>query len=174
MKTQGWVKIHRQLLQNELWTRKPYSYGQAWIDLLLNASHEKFSLVFHNMKIDLLPGDIVTNQQNLSSRFGWKRQMCRTFLLTISATNMATITTTPKYTRISINNWSKYQGTNQQKARSATKGQPTLTYIYNKNEKEDKKEFYSIEENSEGYQKYLQARNSLLKSVKMPMVRGVL
>lgn len=35
----GWIKIHRDILYHEIWSDKPFSKGQAWIDLILMANH---------------------------------------------------------------------------------------------------------------------------------------
>lgn len=35
----GWIKIHRDILYHEIWSDKPFSKGQAWIDLILLANH---------------------------------------------------------------------------------------------------------------------------------------
>lgn len=36
----GWIKIHRKLTDNPMWTEEPFTKGQAWIDLLLSADFE--------------------------------------------------------------------------------------------------------------------------------------
>lgn len=35
----GWIKIHRKLTDNPMWTEEPFTKGQAWIDLLLMADY---------------------------------------------------------------------------------------------------------------------------------------
>ena len=36
----GWISIHRKILNNILWQDKPFSKGQAWVDLLLITNHK--------------------------------------------------------------------------------------------------------------------------------------
>ena len=40
----GWIKVSRTIQEHWVWDEKPFSKGQAWIDLLLLAKHsdEKF------------------------------------------------------------------------------------------------------------------------------------
>ena len=40
MKNSGWITIHRKLFYNKLWLSEPFTKGQAWVDLLLLASHK--------------------------------------------------------------------------------------------------------------------------------------
>lgn len=34
MTTKGWVSIHRQLCENDLWLSEPFTRGQAWVDMI--------------------------------------------------------------------------------------------------------------------------------------------
>ena len=36
----GYIKLHRSLMDNPLWTEKPFSRGQAWVDLLMLANRK--------------------------------------------------------------------------------------------------------------------------------------
>lgn len=36
----GWICLHRKIQESWLWELKPFSKGQAWIDLLINANFE--------------------------------------------------------------------------------------------------------------------------------------
>ena len=37
---EGWIKLHRSISDNDLWTSEPFSRGQAFVDLILLASHK--------------------------------------------------------------------------------------------------------------------------------------
>ena len=39
MENTGWIKTYRSILKHWIWEEKPFSKGQAWIDMLLLASH---------------------------------------------------------------------------------------------------------------------------------------
>ncbi|MCP4760771.1 MAG: hypothetical protein GY870_03250, partial [archaeon] len=49
---EGWVKIHRQICENPLWTAEKFSKGQAWTDLFLLANHKKGFIMVRGIKID--------------------------------------------------------------------------------------------------------------------------
>ena len=36
----GWVKVHRDIQNCWIWEEKPFSRGQAFIDLILMVNHE--------------------------------------------------------------------------------------------------------------------------------------
>lgn len=53
----GWIKLHRKILNNDLWTAEPFTKGQAWVDLLLTADFDS--------------GTISATISELSKRWKW-------------------------------------------------------------------------------------------------------
>ena len=49
----GWIKLHRELLLHDLWKYKPFSKGQAWIDLLMLANHKNNKFFLGNEVIEV-------------------------------------------------------------------------------------------------------------------------
>lgn len=47
----GWVKIYRSIQDNDLWLAEPFTWAQAWIDLLLNANHKAASFWVRKVEI---------------------------------------------------------------------------------------------------------------------------
>jgi hypothetical protein len=35
----GWIKLHRKIVESPDWLSEPFTRGQAWVDLLLIANH---------------------------------------------------------------------------------------------------------------------------------------
>jgi hypothetical protein len=66
----GFIKTYRKITNNWLWKVKPYSPGQAWIDLLLLAEHKTNMGLFRGGFYDLQPEQIVTSDQSLADRWG--------------------------------------------------------------------------------------------------------
>ena len=106
----GWIKLDRKLLENELWRQKPFSQGQAWVDLLLMASYDEHDAIINGEVVHLMPGDVVRTQKQFAERWGWSRSKVRNFFTTIITTKAATITTTNKRTAVHIENYAFYQG----------------------------------------------------------------
>lgn len=106
---EGWVKIHRKLLENALWLDKPYSKGQAWIDLILHANHKDGKILIGSALTPIKKGSFITSDIKLSNRWGWSRGKVRSFIEMLEREKMITRDTTTKYTALSIINYEHYQ-----------------------------------------------------------------
>ena len=112
MAKQGWVPIHRQLQDHWLWDDKPFSKGQAWIDLLLLASHTETEFISKksNRVIKAKRGCVYRPVLELSERWGWSRGKVDRFLKLLKTDNMIDIKRTMEGTVITIENYSLYNG----------------------------------------------------------------
>lgn len=115
----GWIKLHRTI--NKWGWKKSPNHVAVFIDLLLMANHEESE--FMGTKIPR--GSLTTSSQAISDRTGVGRQSVRTILNHLKSTKELTITTTTKFTMISINNWDEYQLANQDPNQRLTNDQPT-------------------------------------------------
>lgn len=109
MASKGWIKLHRKIRENYLWTDKPFSRGQAWIDLLIMASHEDNKFMLGSDLIESKAGDIVTSEVKLMDRWGWSKSKVRKFLKMLETDQMIIKKADRKKTTIFIVNWGKYQ-----------------------------------------------------------------
>ena len=106
----GWIKLHRQITEHWLWEEKPFSKGQAWIDLLLQANHKENKVPFGNQLISIERGEFLTSESKLAERWGWSRKKVRNFLTMLSQDGMIENIKMPnKGTRIKIVNYKVYQ-----------------------------------------------------------------
>jgi len=106
---QGWIKAYRKLAENPLWLEKPFSKGQAFMDLLFMANREPATLIYGNTIIKLERGQLHTSEIKLMDRWGWSKKKVRAYLLLLKSLNMATAEGTVKGTIITIENYSVYQ-----------------------------------------------------------------
>jgi len=108
----GWIKIHRKVQGNPLWKSKPFSKGQAWIDLLLKTNHKAGSrLLLGNRTLTLQTGQVLTSQKRLSEEWGWSRRKVSNFFQTLFENGqIGTPESTPHYTLVTVANWASYQG----------------------------------------------------------------
>lgn len=81
-KEKGWARIYRSIQEHWLWEEKPFSSGQAWIDLILLAGYEDKKLMLQNPKVlvSLPRGSLLTSETKLSERWGWSRRKVHSFL----------------------------------------------------------------------------------------------
>lgn len=106
---QGWVKIHRDLLDNELWSDKPFTKGQAWVDLLLLANHRDKNALLGNCTELVERGSLITSELKLMERWGWGRKKVKLFLNFLESQKMIERNANNKRTAITIVNYGFYQ-----------------------------------------------------------------
>lgn len=78
--SEGWIKLHRQLQYNSLWTCEAFTRGQAWVDLILLANHKEGILYVRGNKITVKRGQVGWSEKRLADRWRWSRTKVRKFL----------------------------------------------------------------------------------------------
>ena len=106
--SKGWISLHRKIQCHWLWDDKPFSKGQAWIDLLLLANHADKKFLLGNELIDCKAGSFITSELKLMERWGWGKTKTRAFLDVLQKDGMITKKTDRKKTTITIENYSVY------------------------------------------------------------------
>ncbi len=109
MKSIGWVMLYRNIQDNWVWKDKPFSKGQAWIDLLLLANHEDKKFYHDGKIIEGKRGVVYRSISALSERWGWSRMKAKRFLDVLEADSMVIQNSTTHGTTITIVNYSDYQ-----------------------------------------------------------------
>ena len=110
----GWISIHRQILQCDIWdTDEPYSKRDAWIYLLLKATRQDRTLLIKNHAVELKRGEYCVSERYLATAWKWSRGKVKRYLELLEKLNMIEIKKTEKQatseTVISIVNYSFYQ-----------------------------------------------------------------
>lgn len=106
---EGWVSIHRQLSENPLWTCEPFSRGQAWVDLILLASHKKSYFYKRGVKIDVERGSLAWSEKALSERWKWSRSKVRKFLNDLEKEQQIVLQKSNVTQVVTVKNYDKYQ-----------------------------------------------------------------
>lgn len=109
----GWIKVDRAITEHWVWSDKPFSRGQAWIDLLLLANHKDESFVWRGKTIDAKRGEICRSVSFLAERWGWSRKKTKLFLDRLQLDQMVDLNCTPQRTSIIVSNYAKYQDKRQ-------------------------------------------------------------
>ena len=129
-KTGSYIKLDRGLKRNSLWLEKPFSKGQAWVDLLLLAQGVEIDKHYRGKVQHQESGTVYTSILYLTNRWGWSRNKVYRFLKTLEQAEMisfncikpsdtlggtiertqnGTYSGTTNGTIISIVNWEVYQ-----------------------------------------------------------------
>jgi len=116
---QGWVSLHRKLLENPIF--KNHKLLQTFLYCLLKATHEDYKALIGDQLVDLKPGQLATGRKAISQATNLTEQNVRTALSKLEKLGILTITPTTKYSIITVVSWDLYQQSNQQ----VTNSQPT-------------------------------------------------
>lgn len=125
-KTGSYIKLDRGLKNNSLWLEKPFSKGQAWVDLLMLAQGIEMDKHYRGQIQHMKPGVVYTSILYLTKRWGWSRNKVYRFLEllikdkmiavqgrtlndTTNRTRNETYNGTTNGTIITIENWELYQ-----------------------------------------------------------------
>lgn len=107
----GWIKLHRKIVEGEIWnTSDPFDYRSAWIDLLLLANHEDKTIIFDCKPVLVKRGQHLTSIRKLSERWHWSRNKVARYLDTLCALNMVTKDSDTRRTLLTLENYGFYQG----------------------------------------------------------------
>lgn len=165
----GFIKLYRQIADNPIWRIKPFSEGQAWIDILCITNYEKGFIKTKNGEIITIQcGECGYSVLTLSERWGWSRGKVKRFLSLLEKQEMIQQKMHGKHTIINVLNFSKYQSrTTNDTTNDTTNGQQTDTIKKNKEEKEkekiNKKE-KEILENFESFYSFYPIKKSRTKA----------
>ena len=107
----GWVKIHRKLLDDDLWKGEVFTEGQAYLYLIIKANYQNSEKTIDDgKKIVIKKGQIFTSQKKLADIFSWDRTKMHRYLKKMQKLGKIDVKTEyKKYTIITLLNYEKYQ-----------------------------------------------------------------
>lgn len=107
----GWISIHRKIQDDWVWNDKPFSRGQAWIDLIMMVNHDDNTIIFDGNPKTITRGSCITSMQKLCDRWGWSNTKVKKFLKNLQEDEKILFKIAPrKATAITVVNYDKYQG----------------------------------------------------------------
>lgn len=140
-KIYGWIKLHRSLLENDLWLACNDFQKVLIIRLLLMANHKPQKIELGVEIFELKPGQFITSREKLIQQCGnsASEQKIRTALKKFEKYNFLTLKSTNKFTVVNIVNWGFYQQLDEKNNQQITNKQPTNNQqiTTNKNDKND-------------------------------------
>jgi len=81
LSNRGWFPVRRSILDDPHWLERPFTKGQAKIDLVMLAEYEGTEITAHGgKKIPLRRGQLFTSIRWLAVRWGWHRNTVVRFL----------------------------------------------------------------------------------------------
>lgn len=110
---EGWVKIHRKILDNPI-SCKDSDYLAVWVYLLLNATHKEYDSLFKGKRITLQKGQLITGIISISKKMKINKDKVQRILKSFENDKQITQQTSNKNRLISIINWNEYQDIDKQ------------------------------------------------------------
>ena len=146
-KNRGFIKIYRSIDEHWIWKDKPFSKGQAFIDLILQANHKGEKFEYKGEIVEGERGKIYRSVTYFAERWGWSRWRTTRFFSALENDGMLHMERTCNRTVLTLINYDDFQdgrtsnlSANQQQTDSkpTEDQQQTDTYKNVKNDKEVK------------------------------------
>lgn len=105
----GYIKVYRDIRDHWIWKDKPFSRGQAWIDLIMLVNHEDKKIPFMGAPVLVKKGSKITSIRQLADRWGWSKMKVSRFLDVLESDGMLIQKRDSKKTLITLVNYGNYQ-----------------------------------------------------------------
>ena len=109
-KSKGWILLYRSIRDSWIWDKRPFSPGQAWIDLLLDVNHDVGKFYLNGRLRRIKRGQKWTSVRTLALRWGWRNEDVLNFLRALEEDGMIIRETTQSGTLLTLVNYGKFQG----------------------------------------------------------------
>jgi len=106
---EGYIALHRKIIENEFYFSERFTRSQAWIDLLLLATHSEKTTYIRGIEVKLNAGELCYSQKSLADRWKWNFKTVKKYLKILQNREMVETKTNNVTTIISIKNWHIYQ-----------------------------------------------------------------
>lgn len=111
----GWIKIHRKILNNPIVMKDP-DYFIVWMYLLLTASHHEYKTLFGGKPITLQPGQLITGRKKLARATHVNEHKVDRILKVLKSEHQIEQQSERYGSLITIVAWGDYQNSEQQNA----------------------------------------------------------
>lgn len=108
----GWIKISKDIVNHWLWQEKPFSKGQAWIDLLVNTAWKDSVRLVRGIRVEYHRGDVCLSVREMCERWGWSNGKTIRYLNELETAQQITQQKSNVINTYSIINYDKYQVNN--------------------------------------------------------------
>ncbi|SDZ24253.1 hypothetical protein [Tindallia californiensis] len=120
----GFVKLHRDIQEHWLWGKDTFSKGQAFMDMVMLASHEEVTFPHGNQLITLQRGQFLSSIEKLAKKWGWGEKKARNFFNLLIRDGMLSKDSTKRFTVFTILNYEKWQGEGSKESRTEAELKP--------------------------------------------------
>lgn len=136
---EGWIKIHRKILDNPIVCKDSETFA-IWIYLLLNATHQDVPALFKGKRITLQKGQLLTGILSIAKKLDIDKSKVQRTLKSFENDKQIEQQMSNQNRLISILNWEEYQNIDKPNDKQLINERETSDkqVITNKNVKNDK------------------------------------
>jgi hypothetical protein len=135
--SQGAIFLHREITDHWLWKDKPFSKGQAWVDMILLANHTENKVPYNDKVTIISRGEFIRSERFLAMRWGWSKASVHRFLILLKNDSMIDIKSNQKANQISILNYNEYQEIRTKKEPKVNQKRTSSEPVVNLNNNEE-------------------------------------
>lgn len=107
MEERGWVKLHRKILSDPIFTSEKGL--KIWVWCLLKSNHKDTTVFLDRQKVNLTSGQFVFGRESASEKLKMSPSTVWSWIKRLETDNYIDIKSTNKFSVITIKNWTKYQ-----------------------------------------------------------------
>lgn len=139
---EGWIKLHRCLIDKPIWVQSLPEQKVVLITVLCLANHSDKEWIWQGEKFVVREGQFITSLDSLASKSGVSKRSVRTALANFEKLEFLTDKSTKTGRLITVINWSLYQGDIKKTTDKSTKNRQSTDKAPtpNNNDKNDKNE----------------------------------
>ena len=151
---QGWIKLHRQLLESTVFDNERLL--KLWVWCLLKATHREHDQLVGRRTVKLQPGQFIFGRKKAALALGYPESTVWEYMQLLQSMGNVNIKSNNKYSVVTLTQWALYQSDepdsdSKTDNRSTTDQQQIDTNKNVENEKNEKKDTVPYEEIKERY-----------------------
>jgi hypothetical protein len=128
----GWISLHRKIMDWEFYFDEPFTKTSAWIDMLLLANHQRRAVSVRGNVVYIERGQLGHSTETLAERWHWSRGRVLRFIHVLETEQQIVQQKSHILNVITIKNYNQYQ--TDSTTYSTTDGQQTDTNNNDNNE----------------------------------------
>lgn len=131
----GGIFLLRKMRENFLWKDKPFTKGQAWVDLLLQANHADRKVLYGDKVVLIKRGELIRTERQMAKDWGWSRSKVTRFIKLLQSEQMIGRKPNQKASHLIIR---KYDELQKMRTNKGTKREPNVNLNKNVKNVEEK------------------------------------
>lgn len=109
---EGWVKLHRVLLDSDVFEAGNEKLLRTWLWILLKASHKELVCTVGLQTVNLKPGQFVTGRKKAAAELSCSESTVYRQLKALEKMGRISVDANNKFSVVTVENWGKYQSLN--------------------------------------------------------------